>query len=139
MPVLAGDRGLRGVGLVVHEVLPGVPIEDLRRERDDLGPGEVLGGRGGPLGELAEPDVAVAHGVVVVLERDRAAAALVGRTAATSARRSGPNGSSLFWTRMPLWNTVIRAGSTQLAGGVEPGAAEGDVVGLPLAGRARRR
>ena len=38
---------------------------------------------------------------------------------------------------MPLWNRVIRAGSRSLPDGVEPGAAEGDVVGLPLAGRAR--
>ena len=38
---------------------------------------------------------------------------------------------------MPLWNRVIRAGSRELAGGVEPRAAEGDVVALPLAGRAR--
>ena len=68
VPVLAFERGLRGFGLLVQEVLPRVPVQDLRRERDDLRPGEVLRRRGGALGELAEPDVAVPHGVVVILE-----------------------------------------------------------------------
>ncbi len=37
---------------------------------------------------------------------------------------------------MPLRKTVIRAGSSELAGLVEPGPAKGDVIGLPLARRA---
>ena len=123
-------------GFAFSEVLPRVTVQDLRRERDDLRPGEVLRRRGGALGELAEPDVAVADGVVVVLERDRPAAALV-----LVGEPLEPGGRPERLLVVLHEDAVVEQGDPrrleELARGVEPGAAEGDVVGLPLAGRPR--
>jgi len=65
------------------------------------GRARVLRRRGGALGELAEPDVAEPHRVVVVLEPEGAPPSLVGVREPLQ-HEVGPNGSSLSCTSTPL-------------------------------------
>src|SRR5467141_1798411 len=86
--------------------------------------------------QLADPDVAKAHGIAVVLQSERQFVGMrfVGRTLAVRCR---PGRFNIVLREHAVVQHRYASGAEQFPVFVETGAVKNDVIGLPLAGRAR--